>query len=161
MRTFTIRDRESGEEWGVTADENGTIDASQLRGLRIYDQAFMNTAVCRSEVCSVDGEKGELLYRGYKIEDLVENCSFLEVAFTIIYGHLPNSSEYTDWQRQIMTHTFTHIRLNDLMRSFNYDAHPMGMFISSMAAMSTFHPEANPALKVRISMIIVRAMIFT
>lgn len=147
-RTLTINDSHSGESYEVEVDEHGTIDASQLRGVRVYDPAFLNTAVCRSSVCFVDGEKGVLLYRGFKIEDLIENCSFLEVAFTLIYGHLPSMSEYEKWQRQIMTHTFTHVRLNDLMKSFHYDAHPMGMFISSIAAMSTFHPEANTALQV-------------
>lgn len=149
MRTLTIKDSQTGEEYEVNVDEFGAIDGSQLRSVRVYDPAFINTAVCRSSICSVDGERGELLYRGYKVEDLVENCSFLEVAFTLIYGHLPSATEYQKWQKEVMTHTYTHVRLNDLMRSFNYDAHPMGMFISSYAAMSTFHPEANPALKVQ------------
>jgi citrate synthase len=148
MRQLFIKDSQTGEEYTVPVDEQGAIDASHLRSIRVYDPAFSNTAVCRSSICWVDGERGELLYRGYKIEDLVANCSFLEVAFTLIYGHLPSIVEYQRWQKEVMTHTFTHVRLNDLMRSFNYDAHPMGMFISSYAAMSTFHPEANPALQV-------------
>lgn len=149
MRKLSIKDSKTGEEYDVIVDEYGAIDASQLKSVRVYDPAFINTAVCQSSICSVDGERGELLYRGYRVEDLVENCTFLEVAFTLIYGHLPSLTEYKKWQKEVMTHTYTHVRLNDLMRAFNYDAHPMGMFISSYAAMSTFHPEANPSLQVQ------------
>ena len=148
MRTLTVHDSATGEEYTIEVDEHGAIDASKILNVRVYDPAFINTAVCRSSICDVDGERGRLLYRGYRIEDLIERCSFLEVAFTLIYGHLPSTSEYQKWKREVMTHSFTHVRLDTLMRSFNYDAHPMGMFISSMAAMSTFHPEANPSLNV-------------
>ncbi|PJF18120.1 Citrate synthase [Paramicrosporidium saccamoebae] len=115
-------------------------------GLRVYDPAFLNTAVVKSQVSYVDGERGILLYRGYRIEDLLKHSNYLEVAYLLIYGELPDKLQAAGWEKQIMTHTYLHVKVNDLMKSFNYDAHPMGMFISSIAALSTFHPEANPSL---------------
>jgi citrate synthase len=113
----------------------------------VFDPAFMNTAVATSKITYVDGEKGELRYRGYRIEDLVANCSFLEVAFLLIYGELPTSKQFQDWENKVMTHTYIHENLISQMKTFRYDAHPMGMLISSVAALSTFYEEANPALK--------------
>lgn len=108
------------------------VDASQFRrlGITIYDPYFQNTAVTKSAISSVDGDAGRLIYRGIPIEMLIEaRCSFLEVAFLLIYGHLPNKIELSSWNTEIMTHTFLHVKLNELMRSFHYDAHPTGMFI--------------------------------
>lgn len=103
----------------------------------------------KSSICYIDGDKGILEYRGYPIEQLAEQSTFLEVAYLLIYGSLPSTpAVYNGWKDMVMKHTFLHTHLCDLMKSFNYDAHPMGMFISSIAAMSTFHSEANPALKV-------------
>ncbi len=135
---------------GQTDHVDGERDASHVceeDGLMIYDPSFLNTAVTKSAICYVDGEQGLLLYRGYPIEELIQHSSYLEVAYLLIYGHLPSRIQLSEWNQQIMTHTFLHVRLNGLMKSFNYDAHPMGMFISTMAAMSTFHPEANTALQ--------------
>lgn len=135
---------------GADDHEDGAREAShvcQAEGLMLYDPSFSNTAVTRSTISYVDGEQGVLLYRGYPIEQLLEKSNYLEVAYLLIYGHLPNEMQAAEWERQIMTHTYLHVRLNGLMKSFNYDAHPMGMFISTTAAMSTFHPEANPALQ--------------
>lgn len=113
----------------------------------IYDPGLKDTAICKSSISFIDGEKGVLEYRGYPIEQLVEKCNFLEVAYLLIFGELPTTIQLKDWNNKVMTHTFVHNRLNNLISSFNYDAHPMGMFMSTMAAMSTFHKEANPALQ--------------
>lgn len=167
--TLTVTDNRTGKEYMIAIENGHFISAaafSQIKGeadhvggereagheceedgLMIYDPSFGNTAVMKSAICYVDGEQGVLLYRGYPIEELLEHSTYLEVAYLLIYGHLPSALQYGEWEKQIMTHTYLHSKLNGLMQSFNYDAHPMGMFISTMAAMSTFHPEANPALE--------------
>lgn len=161
--TLTIRDDRTGRLYEVPIEEGQFVNASSFRdiklveeeaadgdstdhGLCVYDPAFLNTAVVKSKICYVDGDRGILLYRGYRVEELVKSSTFLEVAYLLIYGELPDRVQYAEWQRQIMTHTYLHVKVNDLMKSFNYDAHPMGMFISSIASLSTFHPEANPSL---------------
>ena len=106
------------------------LDANNLpQNIIIYDPSLQRTAPCTSSICYVDGERGILMYRGYGIEELVEKCSYLEVAYLLIYGELPGKITLEHWHRAVMTHAFTHVKLNDLMRAFNYDAHPMGMFI--------------------------------
>ncbi|KAI8928587.1 citrate synthase-like protein [Entophlyctis helioformis] len=115
--------------------------------IRLYDQGFKNTAVCKSAISSVDGENGKLYYRGYDVEDLVEHCDFLEVAYLLLHGELPNKVEGKTWAYNIMTHNYLHTGLERQMSTFRHDAHPMGMVISTIAALSTFHPDANPALK--------------
>ncbi|KAJ1974899.1 hypothetical protein H4R34_004543, partial [Dimargaris verticillata] len=107
---------------------------------------FQNTAVAQSKITYIDGDKGILQYRGYDIAELAEKSSFLEVAYLLLYGNLPTKTQFAEFNDEVMHHTFVHIQMANLMRSFNYDAHPMGMFISGMSALSTFHPEANPAL---------------
>ncbi|RKP10382.1 citrate synthase-like protein [Thamnocephalis sphaerospora] len=116
------------------------------QGLRVYDPAFQNTAVAKSKITYIDGDNGILRYRGYPIEELAEKSNFLEVSYLLIYGELPSKEQFTHFAHEVMHHTFLHVKVTELMSSFNYDAHPMGMFISGLAAMSTFHPEANPAL---------------
>jgi citrate synthase len=93
------------------------------------DPGYTNTAVIRSTISYIDGDRGVLEYRGYRIEDLASKSNFLEVAFLLIYGHLPTKKEYVMWRERVMKHTFVHVRMSNLMSSFNYDAHPMGMFI--------------------------------
>lgn len=161
--SLTIINNKTGKKISVQIEHGRFINASALKaldfevafddsdqthaeGLRVYDPAFLNTAVVKSQISYVDGERGILLYRGYRIEDLLQHSNFLEVAFLLIYGELPDRNQYSNWCQQIMTHTYLHVKVNDLMKSFNYDAHPMGMFISSMSSLSTFHPEANPSL---------------
>lgn len=95
----------------------------------MYDPGYTNTAVVKSKISFIDGERGVLEYRGYSIKDLAEKSTFLEVAFLLIYGHLPTNQQYMTWKERVMKHTFVHVRLSSLMQSFNYDAHPMGMFI--------------------------------
>ncbi len=108
-----------------------------------YDPAFMNTAACKSKITFIDGDKGILRYRGYPIEQLAERCSYLEVAYLVIYGELPTKAQLAEWSGHITTHTFVHENVKKLMDGFHHDAHPMGMFVSALAALSTFYPTAK------------------
>src|SRR5688500_8924707 len=108
-----------------------------------YDPAFMNTAACKSRITYIDGDKGVLLYRGYPIEQLAEQSDFLETAYLILFGELPTAKAYQEWTRQITLHTMLHTNIAKLMEGFRHDAHPMGMFISTVGALSTFYPEAK------------------
>ena len=148
---LTITDRRTGRVYEIPI-ANDTIRAMDLRqikvqpddfGLMSYDPAFMNTASCRSRITFIDGDKGILRYRGYPIEQLAENCTYLEVAYLLLYGELPNSKQYQEWQRNITFHTMIHESLKKFMDGFNYDAHPMGMLIATVAAMSTLYPDAH------------------
>ena len=135
MHTIIIRDEESGTESVVPLerDNNGgyILKAALLPSdITVYDPGLHQTAPTTSAICFTDGERCLLTYRGYRIEDLVENCSYLEVSYLLIYGELPGRVTLDHWHRAVMTHAFTHVKLNELMQSFNYDAHPMGMFIS-------------------------------
>jgi citrate synthase len=112
-------------------------------GMMSYDPAYTNTASCSSRITLVDGDKGVLRYRGYPIEQLAERSSFLEVAYLLIYGELPDAAQLEHWVERVMHHTFVHENLAKLMQSFRYDAHPMGMLIGTIAAMSTLHPDAK------------------
>src|SRR5438132_1667366 len=132
--------------------KDGTIRAMDLRqiktgaddfGLMTYDPAFMNTANCRSAITYIDGDKGILLYRGYPIEQLAENSDFLETAYLILFGELPTTAQLQSWTRQITLHTMVHENIKKLMDGFQYDAHPMGMFISTVGALSTFYHDAK------------------
>ncbi|EFA78935.1 citrate synthase [Heterostelium album PN500] len=153
--TLTVTDNRTGKTYEI-AITNETCKALDFRpikenpsdfGTMIYDPGYYNTAVCKSQITYIDGDQGILEYRGYSIEDLAANSSFVEVAYLLIFGSLPSSNQLNLWNSKIMNHTFIHENLIQLMKSFRYDAHPMGMLISSMSAMSTFYPEANPALK--------------
>ncbi|KAJ3389535.1 hypothetical protein HDU84_008646 [Entophlyctis sp. JEL0112] len=116
--------------------------------LRILDVGFKNTVACRSRVSEIDVAGGDgVRYRGYSILDLIENSSFLEVAYLLIYGELPTKSQNDKWTNAVLSHTYVHAELEKQMTTFRYDAHPMGMLIATVASLSTFHPEANPALQ--------------
>ena len=130
----------------------GTIRAMDLRkiktspedfGLMTYDPAFMNTASCQSAITFIDGDKGILRYRGYSIEQLAEKCTFLEVAYLILFGELPTAAELAGWKNEITHHTMLHETTKKFLEGFLYGAHPMGMFISTLAALSTVYPEAR------------------
>ena len=130
----------------------GTIRAMDLRkiksspedfGLMTYDPAFMNTASCQSAITFIDGDKGILRYRGYPIEQLAEKCTFLEVAYLILFGELPTAAQLTAWTNEITHHTMLHETTKKFLEGFLYGAHPMGMFISTLAALSTVYPEAR------------------
>ena len=149
--TLTITDNRTGQTYEVPINDD-TIRAIDLRqikvndddfGMMVYDPAYLNTASCKSTITYIDGAKGILHYRGYPIEQLAEKSSYLEVAYLLLYGELPTKDELIYWTNRVMRHTYIHDNLTQLMKSFRYDAHPMGMLVSSIAAMSTFHPEAN------------------
>jgi len=148
---LTIKDERTGRVYEVPI-VHGTVRATDLRqiktdpedfGLMTYDPAFLNTASCTSRITYIDGEKGILRYRGYPIEVLAEKCNYMEVAYLLLYGELPNKKQYDDWCHAITYHTMIHESLKKVMDAFNYDAHPMGMLIATVAAMSTFYPEAR------------------
>lgn len=151
LDTLTITDNRTGKHYEIPI-ENGTIKAMDLRqiktdgedfGLMTYDPAFMNTASCKSRITFIDGDKGILRYRGCPIEDLAERCSYLEVAYLVIHGELPTKTQLDEWTTNITTHTFVHENIKKFMDGFHYDAHPMGMFVSTLAALSTFYPKAK------------------
>jgi citrate synthase len=149
--TLTIVDNRTGNRYDVPI-QDGAIRATDLRqikvkadefGMMTYDPAFMNTASCRSRITFIDGDKGVLLYRGYPIEQLAEQSDFLETAYLILFGELPTAKQYTEWTTQVTLHTMLHTNIAKLMEGFRHDAHPMGMFISTVGALSTFYPDAK------------------
>jgi len=149
--TLTITDNRTGKRYDVPI-EDGTIRATELRkiktsqddfGLMTYDPAYMATASCRSAITFIDGEKGILEYRGYPIEQLAEQSTYLEVAYLLVHGDLPTSQQLEEWTHQITIHTFVHENVKEFMQGFRYDAHPMGMLLASVGALSTFYPEAS------------------
>ena len=146
--TLTVTDNRSGKVIVVPIKHN-TVEAvafQKLSSLQLYDPGFMNTCSATSRICEIKGGQGILRYRGYPIEQLAEQSTFLEVAFLLIYGELPSTQQLNYFNARVMRHTFVHEDLKRAISSFRYDAHPMGMLISTIAALSTFHPEANPAL---------------
>jgi citrate synthase len=149
--TLTITDNRTGKQYEV-AIENGAIRANDLRkiktsdddwGILSYDPSFMNTASCKSKITFIDGDAGILRYRGYPIEQLAEQSSYLEVAYLLIYGELPTEAQLKDWTWQISHHTYIHENIKKFMDGFHHDAHPMGMLVATMGAMSTFYPDAK------------------
>jgi citrate synthase len=159
--TLTITDNRTGKTYEVPIVDE-TIRALELRkikvnddefGMMTYDPAFMNTASCRSAITFIDGDKGILEYRGYPIEQLAEKSTYLEVAYLLLHGELPTDAELAEWQHTITHHTILNENFRQLIDSFRYNAHPMGRFISSMAALGTFYPEAkeifDPAVRMK------------
>jgi citrate synthase len=149
--TLTITDNRTGKQYEIPI-QNGAIRAMDLRqikvradefGMMTYDPAFMNTAACRSRITFIDGDKGVLLYRGYPIEQLAEHSDFLETAYLILCGELPTEAQLEEWTADITHHTMLHENLKKFLEGFRYDAHPMGMFLSAVGAMSTFYPDAK------------------
>jgi citrate synthase len=148
---LSIIDKRTGKTYEIPIDK-GTIRAMDLRkiktgpedfGLMTYDPAFMNTASCQSSITFIDGDKGILRYRGYPIDQLAEKCSFLEVAYLVLHGELPTVEELKDFVTNITYHTMLHETTKKFLEGFRYNAHPMGMFISTVAALSTVYPEAR------------------
>jgi citrate synthase len=149
--TLTITDNRTGRQYQIPV-ENGTIRAMDLRqikvsddefGLMSYDPAFTNTASCKSRISFIDGDKGILSYRGYPIEQLAERSTYLEVAYLIIHGELPTEAQLKEWTWHVTHHTFIHENIKKFMDGFHYDAHPMGMLIGTLGALSTFYPDAK------------------
>ena len=156
--TLTVIDNRTNKSYeipityGLYPTESSAIRATDLRqikaseddfGIMTYDPAFMNTASCRSRITFIDGEKGILRYRGYPIEELAEKSSYLETAYLILYGELPTKTQLKNWTHDITFHTFIHENIKKFMDGFHYDAHPMGMLVSTVAALSTFYPDAK------------------
>jgi citrate synthase len=148
--TLTVTDNRTGKTYEIPIEDE-TIRATELRnikvnegdfGLMTYDPAFMATASCRSAITYIDGDAGVLEYRGYPIEQLAEKSSYMEVAYLLIHGELPTSAQLAEWDHLITIHTFVHENVKEFMQGFRYDAHPMGMLLASVGALSTFYPEA-------------------
>ncbi|HZX14931.1 MAG TPA: citrate/2-methylcitrate synthase, partial [Thermodesulfobacteriota bacterium] len=149
--TLTITDNRTRKTYEIPIN-SGTIRAMDLRQIKIseddfgimsYDPALGNTASCNSRITFIDGEKGFLLYRGYPIEQLAEKSNYLEVAYLLLYGELPSKSQYDAWVYNITHHTIFHENIKKFIDGFRYDAHPMGMLLSTVGALSTFYPEAK------------------
>lgn len=149
--TLSVTDNRTGNSYEIPISD-GTIRALDLRaikvndddfGLMTYDPGFTNTASCRSAITFIDGDKGILRYRGYPIEQLAEQSTFLETAYLLLYGELPTKDELSHWLYDITHHTFVHENIKKFMDGLRYDAHPMGAFISTVAALSTFYAEAK------------------
>jgi citrate synthase len=148
---LTVTDSRTGQTYELPITE-GTIRAAELRqikvsdddfGLMSYDPAYLNTAACRSAITWIDGDKGELWHRGIPIEQLCEHSSYLEVAYLLIFGELPSKAQLDSWIFDITTHTFVHENIKKFVEGFRYDAHPMGMLLASVGALSTFYPDAK------------------
>ncbi|MGI8613258.1 MAG: citrate synthase [Nocardioidaceae bacterium] len=149
--TLTVRDNRTGSEYELALTD-GTVRAADLAkittgedtpGVAVYDPGFVNTASCRSAITFIDGDKGILEYRGYPIEQLAGSSTFLEVAYLLIHGSLPDKAAYEQWVHEITYHTFVHENVKSFMEGFRYDAHPMGMLLASVGALSTFYPESR------------------
>jgi len=151
--SLTITDNRTGKTYEVPIEHNvvASKDLFKIKpvsgpGLRTYDPGYMNTSSAKSTITYIDGPKGLLTYRGYPIEQLATKSNFLEVAFLLLNGELPSANEFKFFKTKVMRHTYIHEDLKRMMSAMRFNAHPMGMLISTMAAMSTLHPDANPAL---------------
>ncbi|MEE8135554.1 MAG: citrate synthase [Thermodesulfobacteriota bacterium] len=149
--TLSITDNRTGKKYDLPI-ENDTIRAMDLRQIKVkkddfgmmsYDPAYSNTASCTSRVTFIDGDKGELMYRGYPIDVLAKKSNFLEVSYLLLNGKLPNKKEFKTFEDNIMNHTMIHENIKKFMDGFRYDAHPMGMLMGTVAALSTFYPESK------------------
>jgi citrate synthase len=148
--TLTIKDNRTGKEYTVPI-KNGAIKATDLFQIKLteddgivsYDPGFMNTASCQSKVTYIDGDRGILRYRGYPIEQIAEKSTYLETAYLILHGELPNKSQLEDWTHNITYHSIIHENIKKLIDGFHHDAHPMGILVSTVGALSTFYPEAK------------------
>jgi citrate synthase len=149
--TLSVTDNRTGRQFEL-AIKNDTIRALDLRPIKVnsedfgmmgYDPAFTNTASCSSKITYIDGDQGILRYRGYSIEELAEKSTYIETAYLILYGELPDKSQLADWVYNVTHHTFIHESIKKFLDGFHYDAHPMGMLISTVAALSTFYPDAK------------------
>ena len=149
--TLSITDNRTGKQYEIPI-QDGALRAADLRQLKVreddaglvsYDPGFVNTAPCRSAISYIDGEKGILRYRGYPIEQLAEKSTYLETAYLLLHGELPTAAQLDVWVREITHHTFIHENIKKFIDGFHHDAHPMGVFVSTVAALSTFYPEAK------------------
>lgn len=153
---LSIVDERTGKRYQVEISEEGTVKATDLKkittgpndkGLKLYDPGYLNTAPVRSSISYIDGDEGILRYRGYPIEELAESSTYVEVAYLLMYGNLPSQTQLADWEFAISQHSAVPQGLLDIIQSMPHDAHPMGVLVSAMSALSVFHPDANPALR--------------
>lgn len=154
--TLTIVDNRTGKKYEVQVNEDGAISASEFKkikaggdnnGLKLYDPGYLNTAPVISRISFIDGDKGILRYRGYPIEELAEKSTYLETAYLLLYGNLPSKSQLSDWEATVMQHSAVPEGVLNVISSLPHDAHPMGMLVGSICALSSFHGDANPALQ--------------
>ncbi|EEF29688.1 citrate synthase, putative [Ricinus communis] len=155
--SLTVVDERSGKKYKIPVSENGTVKSSDFKkittgknedkGLKLYDPGYLNTAPVKSSISYIDGDEGILRYRGYPIEELAESSTFVEVAYLIMYGNLPSASQLADWEFAISQHSAVPQGILDIIQAMPHDAHPMGVLVSAMSALSIFHPDANPALR--------------
>ena len=156
--TLTITDNRTGKTYTIPVMDGNirTMDLRQIKkdpedfGVMGYDPAFMNTASCRSAITFIDGDKGILRYRGYSIEELAENCRFLQVAYLLLNGELPTETQLREWEDDVRHHTMLHETTKKFLEGFRYDAHPMSMFISTVAALSTVYQDARNIFDVKL-----------
>ncbi|MDG2307245.1 MAG: citrate synthase [Candidatus Binatia bacterium] len=149
--TLTITDSRTGKSYEVPIEHGAikTTDLLQIKtsdediGLRGYDPSFTNTAACKSRITYIDGEKGILQYRGYPIEQLAEHSNYLETAYLIVKGELPDEEHFARWERNVTMHTMVHENIKQFIAGFRYDAHPMGILLGTVGALSTFYPDAH------------------
>ena len=149
--SLSITDNRTGKSYEIPIQDDAirAMDLRQIKtsdsdfGLLSYDPAFMNTASCRSSITYIDGDRGILRYRGYPIEELAEKCNYLEVAYLLVHGELPSKNQYEEWKHNVTYHTMVHENVKKFLEEFRYDAHPMGMLVSAVAALSTFYPDAK------------------
>jgi len=154
--TLTIVDNRTGKQYEIPI-QNGTIKATDLYQIRVteddglvsYDPGFMNTASCQSKITYIDGDRGILRYRGYPIEQIAEKSTYLETAYLILYGELPTQSQLDDWTHNITFHSIIHENIKKLIDGFHHDAHPMGILVSTVGALSTFYPDAKKIFDVK------------
>ncbi|KAH0924762.1 hypothetical protein HID58_017018 [Brassica napus] len=153
---LTVVDERTGKKYQVPVSDDGTVKAVDLKkismgkedkGIKLYDPGYLNTAPVRSSISYIDGDEGILRYRGYPIEEMAENSTFLEVAYLLMYGNLPSESQLSDWEFAVSQHSAVPQGVLDIIQSMPHDAHPMGVLVSAMSALSIFHPDANPALR--------------
>ena len=154
--TLTITDNRTGKQYEI-AIKNGAIKATDLFQIRVteddgivsYDPGFMNTASCQSKITYIDGDRGILRYRGYPIEQIAEKSTYLETAYLVLYGELPNKAQLEEWNHNITYHSIIHENIKKLIDGFHHDAHPMGILVSTVGALSTFYPEAKKIFDVK------------
>jgi citrate synthase len=149
--SLSVTDNRTGRSYEIPI-EHGAIRATAFQemtasdddhGLLVYDPAFVNTASCVSRITYIDGDRGILRYRGYPIEQLAEQSNFLETAYLLVHAELPNAAEAAAWEHDITIHTLVHENVKSFMDGFHHDAHPMGMLLSTVGALSTFYPDAT------------------
>ncbi|KAG6480374.1 hypothetical protein ZIOFF_063874 [Zingiber officinale] len=154
--SLAVVDERTGKNYKIQVSPEGTVKATDFKkittdkndkGLKIYDPGYLNTAPVRSTICYIDGDEGILRYRGYPIEELADNSTFLEVAYLLLYGNLPSESQLVDWEFAVSQHSAVPQGILDIIQAMPHDAHPMGVLVSALSALSVFHPDANPALR--------------